>query len=318
MKKITILIIICLLMTFVMPVFAKGSSDDMVYASVSEQNKIYEMITSDAYDGYAYVKYHNYEYIKESITPVYTLDVYEFAEKGTVNLVPRVTEQYVGEKLESGRVYVVKYVDVNKSFRGNEFFVVTSSGVAFLCDEIVVDDPNISNPVSCSYADHAERVKNVLNTNGFVSTTNVRFVTIEGIGSYFYVSQRRNNGFFSVSYETNENQKLGDMAGKDPELITVSELQKYAGRYVKEREEAEKKAEEYLKAHPGSQVIGGPLVLGCMGPCSGVKDIYNINEYLAAGAEQSNGAFPIVIAGSSILTIALVTPTLWRLKKKGC
>ena len=306
-KKLLLSTVWVILLSGALFVKAQGKIYESVYASKVDQNRLYSLLTSDDYESYAFIRDNRYEYVKESITPVYTLDVRDFANDGKINIKPLKKRLSIDHKEASGQIYMVKIVDSEKNFWGNEMFVELPSGLKPLRTQFVSTDPDISSPISFSYADHAEWISQELKSSSFIPAEDVRFLSIEGIGEYFYVSNKRYTGFLPVAYSPDTTAPaLKEMI--DHSLITPSELSRYAKKYVLMMEERRIQLEEYQKDHPGENLYFGAPSIGCMKSSGKTNDIYRINEYLASGTKiiGLNPVFSIIaIIAGSVVIVAL-------------
>ena len=171
MKKITLLIlsVITLLLLTTNVVFATENSGNSVYASKSIQEKVYQMINDESFDYYVILKSDNVEILKESITPVYTMDLLKYAQTGELDIIPAVNGISPSEQEKKlGNVYIAKTVTDSGEFAGNvEFYI--EDGVAYgllfspsVALEQYFTKETSSYMASCSYADHAKRIQNIL------------------------------------------------------------------------------------------------------------------------------------------------------------
>ena len=151
---------------------AEGIPGDSVYASISEQDELFELIQNHS-DFKAFLDQQGITVEKDSITPVYTLDLDEYANTEQFSLEPLCINSKGKPKKESGNVYAAKTQTTSNTFGGNLKFYVEDD-YAFLLgftpsaetyDNAV---PNAFTMASCDYEDHAERIKDILGTEGLI------------------------------------------------------------------------------------------------------------------------------------------------------
>ena len=175
MKKKKILgaisfILICLL-TLSLTCYAESNkSGAMVYASGKQLDQIYESFQSDSSDIKIMLETYSLTVVKESITPVYTLSLSEYAQSGKMNIVPMWCSHSGLESNGKGNVYVAKTITSEKQYDGKLLFYVENGTAYNLLYEFSAYSPMLpddlpgsaSDAASPSYADHAQRISSAL------------------------------------------------------------------------------------------------------------------------------------------------------------
>lgn len=249
--------IICIILSVIvfgslMPI-ALGDSDGSVYAGKEEQDYIYACSQSELSNVRSLLERHGIRLLKESITPVYTLDMLAFAANNTFEIKPS------NYSTESGRwqVYKAKTVSENNGFAGNIGFFI-KDGVAqllyFTPSNIIEEIKNEVFPASCSYADHASRIAQLLGSNEIIPPENVRYVNVKGykneLGDCFYVRVDGNGYFIPIGYISTV---YAPAAATN--AITISELKAKALEDEQNYIEHTIEMEEWRNEHPGESWI---------------------------------------------------------------
>lgn len=298
MKKITLLIlsVITLLLLTTNVVFATENSGNSVYASKSIQEKVYQMINDESFDYYVILKSDNVEILKESITPVYTMDLLKYAQTGELDITPAVNGVSPSEQEKKlGNVYIAKTVTDSGEFAGNvEFYI--EDGVAYgllfspsvALEQYFTKETNRSYMASCSYADHAKRIQNILKKDNIVSISNVKYLSISNIGSCFLVQNGTESVIIPIGYLNTSSSDGTDC------ILTQTELKQLADENLKEFEEYKIAKEKWEKENPGKlyEMLGMYGTRPIISECSNVDNILNITEFLNltahTDADQNN------------------------------
>lgn len=279
-------LLICLL-TLSLTCYAESNKgDSMVYTSGEQLNQIYDLLQNDSYDLKKLLEINSLTIVKESITPVYTLDLLEYAQSKKMNVVPMWRSHSGLESNGNGNVYVAKLITLDKQFGGNIMFYI-ENGVAYnmiytpseYSPTWVTGDAKY--PASISYADHATRISAALKESGFVSVYDVKYVVIDSLGDFFYVKNDRHNRFIATGY-VSVNSANNPIENIDYSVDATGELLGIASDYLaKEQTYLEEKA-KWEATHPGEiwDMTGGsglsPIITGC----SQVNNILDIASYL--------------------------------------
>jgi hypothetical protein len=186
--------------TMLLPATFAMSRDDIpgmsVYAPPSEQEELYDIIQNSemmmrSLDSKGVI-------VKESIAPVYRACFLEYAETGVLRIWPHIMERVIKAESESldGNYYYAKTVTANGLFAGNMNFYIEDSIAytnGFAPTPVLkeywkgIPEPHIG-PTSKSYADHAERIRQLLGRDTFVPTDQVRYVWVDHLGEVFYIN----------------------------------------------------------------------------------------------------------------------------------
>lgn len=299
------------------PVSLNGLEDEdqMVYLTGPELDRAYDLLTSDSCENTFFIK-EGWFLVKESITPVYTVDMYEYAETGIFKYYFTVInhdDPSDTHSTEKGNFFVIKAVDSQGEYIANVYF-------AILEDHAYIHHTQKADfAASCSYADHAERIRKLLNKDELISPYDVKYFFINKTGNFFYIETDGEVFLIPVGV-----QKTG--SGEN------GEENEYFGRVVsiegELKEKADKQWEDYLrfiafrdeweKEHPGEifDYTGGASVSPIYSECSGVDNISNIYEYL--NIKQPNDIFSgknLLLIGGIVLIVGLITMGLISVSK---
>ena len=260
----------------------------MVYASPEEQNEVYELIMKNISElDLKYLTYYDLAVVKESITPLYYIDMIEYAKTGNLKISRR--RYSLKGKIWEG--YVAKTITADDKFGGNLYFYVCGNMINVHGDPC---SPHWDGPLSaestdfhasCSYADHAERIRLCLGKSEIIPAENVRFLNNDSTGM-FYIKDGDNEYFIPGGYETSRHEMETDV------VLSISDMEALAQEYLRIENENRKANEEFQKTHPGEQMIGMQLPPTVGGLCSRIDNIINIYEYLgieATAATEEKG-----------------------------
>lgn len=284
MKKIFLVfcVLVFLLASFA-PCYAGSEEESMVYEHGEKLDIIYETIQKDSYDLHLALKDSSLKVLKESITPVYEVDLLGTARSGEITIIPmwRSHTGLLGDGV--GNVYTAKTITSDGKFGGNIMFYI-ENGVAY---NMIYSPSEYSPmwfengyhyPASASYADHAKRISAVLNEKDMISPHDVKYVVADTIGEFFYVDNAAHSVFVSVGYiSTNEaSNSLTDYYMDEAELI------KHAKDYSIKYEEFLSEKASWEASHPGEiwDKTGVNGLSPIMSDCSSVDNIINITDYL--------------------------------------
>lgn len=282
----TLCLLICLI-TLSIPCFADSdSADSMVYASGEQLNQIYEALQKDSYDFKNALEIDSLTIVKESITLVYTLNMLEYAKSGKLNVVPMWCSHTGLESRGNGNVYIAKTITSDKQYGGNIMFYI-ENGVAYNLNyspseySPMWEKAGGMYPASSSYADHAARISSALKETNFVSVHDVKYVVIDSVGEFFYVSNAKHNDLISTGYvSTNASNKPIETI--DYSIDATEELLNIAKDYSDKTEAYLKEKAEWEAMHPGEiwDVTGGVGISPIITGCSRVDNILDIASYL--------------------------------------
>lgn len=289
MKNKKILCSICLLLIYLMTLsltcFAKTDKrDSMVYASGEQLDEIYELLQDDSFNEKKSLEIDSLTILKESITPVYTIDLLECARSQEISIKPMWKSHTGLESDGSGNVYIAKLITSDKQFAGSIIFYI-ENGVAYRTyvsySEYAPDWNCKSYDASPSYADHAARIADILGEDDFVSVYDVKYVLINDLGSFFYVNNGKHNKLISTGYIYTEDASKS-IHGMNYSMDTTTELLNIANDYLAKYEAHLKRVAEWEAAHPGERwnTTGDDIISPIISECSHVDNILDIASYL--------------------------------------
>lgn len=284
MKKIFLVfcVLVFLLASFA-PCYAGSEEESMVYEHGEKLDIIYETIQKDSYDLHLALKYSSLKVLKESITPVYEVDLLGTARSGEITIIPmwRSHTGLLGDGV--GNVYTAKTITSDGKFGGNIMFYI-ENGVAY---NMIYSPSEYSPmwfengyhyPASASYADHAKRIAAVLKEKDMISPHDVKYVVADTIGEFFYVDNAAHSVFVSVGYISNNETGnfLTDYYIDETGLINL------AKEYSQRREDLLNEKASWEASHPGEIWFktGANGLSPIMSDCSSVDNIIDITDYL--------------------------------------
>ena len=291
MKKKKLLSLICFflicVMTLSMTCYAEtNKSSSMVYASGEQLDRIYELLQSDSYDLKKLLEINSLKVLKESITPVYTLNLSEYAKTKELNVVPMWRSHSGLASNGNGNVYVAKILTEDKHFAGNIMFYIEND-VAYN----MMYTPSEHSPMwrtndnkysaSTSYADHAARISVALKETEFVSVYDVKYVVIDSVGDFFYVSNDKHDKLFATGY-VSVDPSDNHIDEVDYSIEATGELLSLADDFwTNEKNYLAEKA-EWEAMHPGEiwDETGWESVSPIITGCSQINNILDIASYL--------------------------------------
>lgn len=293
MKSIKYLILISIMASLfitILPCYAAENEESkenkpMVYVTGSEQETLYNLLLQNFSPDYKKVMdYYSLTFVKDSITRVYTVDLFEYAETGDMNV--KTLTDYRQEKNKDktdGNVYAVKLIDSNQKYGGSIIFSVEDNfayNLHFWCTpETGLTEDAKRYKASCSYADHAVRIKSIVGKDELVSANDVKYIFINRMGYFFYIESE--DKFITQGY-VYVNPEPWDNTANDYSFDS-DELKIMADRELKAYQEFVAKYEQWKKEHPGEPwtYTGDYTTLSySASECSKVDNIVDIAEYL--------------------------------------
>ena len=298
-KYCFILVLLILTLIFVPTVKAFDIEEEMVYISNDKRESVYQATQKEYFDCYKLFKKFDIHIVKESITPVFTIDMYEYAQSDKFSIKPVYLEipsmpntQQQTDDIQ-GNYYVAKTVTSDGRFAGNIWFSVYDNiviGHFTYSDNIKFRDVHGSEAEgnrkyqsSSSYADHAERIKNLLNREDFVSPYDVKLLAIDGIGVYFYINDEQGEYFIPLGYQIYEGYEDQYPNLKRNVCLTAADIKEKAIERYEEHLDYMARKEAWEKEHPGETylAVGGTGSADSISSyCSNVDNILNISEFL--------------------------------------
>jgi hypothetical protein len=244
-----------------------------VYGTKAEQDAVYEAIQES--ENLSFLGSKGVTILGESIMPMYSASLYEYAETGVFTVRPSTG----GIKDESIRRYMAKTVTAEGVFAGNMGILVrdgTARMNGFFPTSAVEGFERNSKGLSHSYADHARRVQSAIGRESFVPVGEVRYLAVDGLGTVFYVNDGKTEVLVNIS-------AAGDVFSENREIIYVGEeLKKIADHRLAARkailaylEAMETDDSDSAKGRTGYEVTPGAFAAR-----DRVDNIINIVEYL--------------------------------------
>lgn len=317
MKKKIFSLCLCLAMMLALGSTAVGAStsEEMVYASKDARETLYAATQKESFDCYKKLERYGWKIVKESITVVYTIDMEELADNGNLIVKPGFDED-----ADDGRVYIAKLVNEEGEYVGNLTLTI-EDGIAF--GRLVDGTPEVQAQngkyrASCSYADHAVRIQDMLKTPDFVSVYDVKYIQVAYVGWFFYIEDQDEPIMIPVGYVNVEPSNV-EPSDKADDWWTVEKLRVQVDKIVQWDRENKAFAEAWIAEHPGeefSYTIGGPSVITAGGGCGPIDNILNIDEYLGIGNESQNKLLLICGVLAVILLLAIGAGLYYRKCRK--
>lgn len=160
--------------------------------------------------------------VQESITPFFRIDLETYDRTGEWKLVPYAT-----------RVYAANAVAENGAFLGVQYLVMKPDGQVRTASCRAVTDAE-NPPASCAYADHAEWIRQALQSTEPILPEQVRLVFQQYLGFAFDVQWNGNEYLIPLRAELRLQPKPAVYQVGGPELRTLAILPilSCASRYV--------------------------------------------------------------------------------------
>jgi len=292
MKKNKMLCFVCCILIFLFTMSTPGyansdESKSMVYASGEQLDELYELLQKDSYDFHKALEVYSLIVVKESITPIYTIDLLDYARTGKLKIVPLWKSHTGLSGNGKGNAYIAKTLTADGKYGGNIMFYV-ENGVAYN----MLYTPSEYSPswpegvegyysASASYADHALRIANIMNEKDFISAYDVKYVVIDMVGEFFYINNSKYSTLVSIGQmSTDKSNQSSDIV--DYHMGTGDELLTLAKKQLAQYEAFLKEKAEWEAANPGKtwDRVGDYSVPPIMSGCSQVDNIVDIATYL--------------------------------------
>lgn len=314
MKKRIFSLCLCLVMMLALGLTTVGAatSEEMVYASKDARETLYAATQEESFDCFNILELYGWKIVKESITVVYTIDMEELADNGKL-----VVEPVFDEDTDDGRVYIAKLVDEEGEYVGNLGLKI-EDGIAFGHFYDGTPETQAQNGkyrASCSYADHAVRIQNMLKTPDFVSVYDVKYIQVSRVGWFFYIENQDEPIMIPVGYVNVEASNV-EPSDNAENWWTVEKLKEQVGIIVEWKRELKAFKEAWEAEHPGeafSYAIGGPSVTTAAGGCGPIDNILNIDEYLGIGNESQN-KLPLICGIVAVIVLLAIGAGLYYRK----
>ena len=317
MKKRLLSLCVCLAMLFALASVAVGAaaSDEMVYASRDVRETLYAATQEESFNLFKALKNRGWKIVEESITVMYTIDMEELADNGNL-----VVKPVFDEDADDGGVYVAKLVNDEGEYVGNLSFTI-EDGIAFghlLDGTPETQAQNGKYGASCSYADHAVRIQNILKESEFVSVYDVKYIAVDYIGQFFYIENRDEAILIPVGYVYVNAEQDVEPSDNAENWWTAEKLRVQVDKIVNWKREIEAFAEAWKAEHPGeayTHTIGGPPVSAAVVSCGPIDNILNIDEYLGIGTE-SQTKLPLICGIVAVIVLLAIGAGLYYRKHR--
>ncbi len=289
--------LILLPITTPIPCYAqKDEGEPMVYAYGDELDEIYEMLQKDSYDYKKVLDIYSLTILKESITPIYTVDMISYAQTGALELKPLWSSHTNKSDNGNGNVYIAKTITSDKRFGGNIMFYI-EDGIAYhsgyrpsVYSNGWYDGSTQDYQASSSFADHAVRIAGILGEDKPVSEQDVKYVLIPWVGDFFYIKNDKHDIMISVGYMSADETK-NKFTQTDYKLDTKTELLDIAKEQKIINDEFLSEKAAWEAAHPGEVwdytgdigYVTPPIINGC----SSIDNIMDIYGYLGIAQNVS-------------------------------
>ena len=277
--------------------YAEEEKESTVYASDEEIENIYRIIQENKWDFSALLLNNELEVLKESITPVYFLDTLDYARSGIISI----NRSYF--RKEDGLVYTVKLIDKNKKYAGNMIFYIKDNMAGHLLSQSVSSG---FYRASCSYADHAERIRKILGREEIIPISDVRYVIIDGVGNFFYVKNNGKDYFIAEGYILEKKEDY-NRYNQDISILDSQQLKVIADNQLLRYEQFLLEKEQWEKDHPGEiWDYTGDNSQTIVHICSEIQDIVDIPNYFNSVTSYSHSTnrfmLPVVLGCLAFLT----------------
>ena len=256
---------------FIINCFAEDKEISSVYASKEECRSVADILKNDDGDISHYLDYNNFKIIEASITPVYSIDPLNYSRTNSIELI-----RLYDNNIKYGSLFVVKLVDKDENYAGNLNFSIKDDTAYFLGASIISDEGY--SLASCSYADHAERIRKCLKETQIIPPSDVKYVIIERIGEFFYIRNENHDIFIAVGYASDsstDGSTIVDYTLNKTELKTISDDR------LRQYEKIIEEKENWEKEHPGEEwhVYGSGGGIPISSVCSEVDNIIDIDAF---------------------------------------
>ena len=251
--------------------FAEEKEISSVYASQEECKSVADILKNDKGDISRYLDYNGFKIVEASITPVYSIDPLNYSRTNNIELI-RLYEN----DTEYGSLFVVKLIDKEGNHAGNLSFSIKDETAYFLGASIISGEGY--SLASCSYADHAERIRKCLKETQIIPPSDVRYVIIERIGEFFYIKNESHDIFVAVGYASDRSTNGSAIVDY---TLNKTELKIISDDRLKQYEKTIEEKENWEKEHPGEEwhVYGNDGGTAISSVCSEVDNILDIDAF---------------------------------------
>lgn len=298
-----------------------NEDDSGFYASRAEQDEIYSLLQKESYSFHKTLEMNGWRIVKETIAPIYRLDMLDYAQTGEIRIRPR-TSPPTNDSEEKGNVYAAKMVTSGGAYAGNVVFRILNGAAEGANCSLVFDIndgtmfPNYSAPYS--YADHLNRIKAILHRTDPVPAEDVKLVSVDGMCRCFCVRSQGGYLFIPVgSVYTEPNYgAVGDLVWDENDMMG------FALEYRDKVKKDEKNRAAWEAEHPGETYsVTGSLGLSDGGICSQFDNVLDVDAYLrsAISPRTSSSSLFLIIgcsAGGAVLIGVLIFAAYKTLRKK--
>ncbi len=334
---IAMLLVVCPVSCFV--VGASGIEDfyfdetESVYAPSEMQDRIYRLIQDNSPKIMESLQKTKRTIVKESITPVYVLDVVEQGRTGEFNIKPHWISNDNTPGNGKGNVYKAKTITEDGNFAGDLVFFI-ENGVAYKMRESVSEHTlnlaeydEFNYEATMSYADHAIRIATALGEKEPISVRYVKYLIMSPSGGgYFYINNGKHHVLINQG-KVHYNVKTGAEPVSAVVVDIEDDLPGIAEKCLKDYEDYLALKAEWELTRPGETMyVGVGIVSPVMPEPVGYSYLNNINDIAAFLREDEarwvktenfrKYGIPTIIATASCFVIAAGTVTFAVIKKR--
>ena len=220
---------------------------------------------------------HGFSIVKESITPVYTVDLFEYSRTGEM-----VVARAMWNSDSEANVYTAKMIDQKNEYAGNITFYVKDEKAFLLLASDRPENELYWMEASNSYADHAKRIQKALNADEIISPSDVKMVLLDRVGWFFYIHNDDYNVFVNVGMILRE-----DLQNQDPGTVCVDAMldcdavKEIADEQVARYNEYLKEKQAWEESHPGEEwtATGNTTDQSITCLCSETDNVLDISSY---------------------------------------
>ena len=303
MKTLLSALLATLLTIIVIPMNSSAYSienlpGDSFYASVEEQKLIYDAFVSCSHGMKKYFEFYNFHMLSYAQTGVLNMDRYSLDEFETVYVAKVVNDN--GKFVGSVTIHMINNDIVHVSYRPSFDSPQTKESIEEIAPEYYEPGKLFRCEAYFSYADHAERIQNILGSDKMIHAAFVRIVWLQDFTQAFYVRYNNQDYIIDVGYqwatitEDREPILVINVPYQTEQCTPVGDdLKKIADGILERHNEEMAEIQAWQKEHPGEQY---PYFGSGMGNfrdtnAGEVNDILNIREYL--NLHSGNAAAPI-------------------------
>ncbi len=299
MKRLIIILITIIAITsmILLCIFINKKDQTLFYASSEQQDLIYDRIMSSE-ELKAELEAGSLTVIKESIAPMYGIDLAEYSKNGELKAEHKPT--VVGDDW----IYMAKVITEKGDFAANLRLYIgdDSFSYSFIESYAYAVAENISDDYwyleSWSYADHAEEIKNILGSDKIIPASDVKYTTT-AIGDFFFIDNEQYKVLIPIGIYTargSREMSFGYTAGP---VLDVQRLDE-GGQQLKEIADYYR---DWTSEESGDSNMPDEYITR---ECTLVNNIIDINGYLGIDAGKGRLFFSVNTATLPWITLAIM------------